>query len=191
MKNTFLKTTVGKFLALLMLFGCTQFFVSGQESEQGDLQEEQTELSGRNIVGAWRTAITLVNCQTGLPVSPVGRGLLTFNKGGTLSEYNAGPGSSPAMRSPGHGVWAQNDDRRNYSFVFVINRYDASSVFIGTTKVTAALELGVIGASGNLFTRNGVNDFNTYTTTASVEIFDARDNLIGTGCATSVGTRIQ
>ncbi len=191
MKSKFMQTIGRTFLALLMLFGCTQISVSGQESETGNSPEEQIERARPSIVGAWRTAVTQRNCQTGLPLAPASRGLFTFNKGGTLSEYNAGPGSSPAMRSPGHGVWAQNDDRDNYSFVFILNRYDASGVFIGTTKVTVALELGAIGARGNLFTGNAVNDFNTYTTNAAVEIFDARDNLIGRGCATSVGTRIQ
>jgi len=177
MKNKFLKTTVGTFLALLMLFGCTQFFVSGQESEQGDLQEEQAERSRQGIVGAWRTAITQLNCQTGLPLAPASRGLLTFNEGGTLAEYNS-PGPNPALRSPGHGVWEQQMRHRgNYSLVFMINRYDASGVFISSQKVRAALELS---ANGNGFTTN-----------AAVEIFDANDNLIGTGCATGVGTRIE
>lgn len=175
MKNKFLKTTVGTFLALLMLFGCTQFFVSGQESEQGDLQEEQAERSRQGIVGAWRTAITPRNCQTGLPVAPVGRGLITFHEGGTLSEFNLGPGQN---RSPGHGVWEQQMHHRgNFSGVFVINHYDATGVFIGTQKVRAAWELSESG--------------NGYTTNAAVEIFDANDNLIGTGCATGVGTRIE
>ncbi len=175
MKNTFLKTTVGTFLALLMLFGCTQFFVSGQESEQGDLQEEQAERARPSIEGAWRTAVTLRNCQTGLPVGGVGRGLITFHEGGTLSEFNLGPGQN---RSPGHGVWEQQMHHRgNFSGVFVLNRYDATGVFIGTQKVRAAWELST---SGNGFTSN-----------ASFEIFDANDNLIGTGCATSVGTRIE
>ena len=186
MKNTFMKTIGGAALAIFMLAMFAQVQVSAQI-----LEEVPPPGQTRDIVGAWRTAVTLRNCQTGLPVSPVGRGLFTFNKGGTLSEYNAGPGSSPAMRSPGHGVWAQNDDRDNYSFVFILNRYDASGVFIGTTKVTAALELGAIGARGNLFTGNAVNDFNTYTTNAAVEVFDAGDNLIGSGCATAVGTRIE
>ena len=174
MKNTFLKTTVGTFLALLMLFGCTQFFVSGQESETSDSLEEQTEGSQRNIVGAWRTAVTPRSCQTGLPVAPVGRGLITFHEGGTLSEFNLGPGQN---RSPGHGVWEDRRGRRNFSGVFVINRYDATGVFIGTQKVRAAWELST---SGNGFISN-----------AAVEIFDANDNLIGTGCATGVGTRIE
>ena len=177
MKNTFLKTTVGTFLTLLMLFGCTQIFVSGQESETGNSPEEQIERARPSIVGAWRTAVTLRNCQTGLPVSPVGRGLLTFHEGGTLSEFNASPALPPAMRSPGHGVWEEGHGRHHYSGVFVINRYEATGVFIGTTKVRPAWELSTSG--------------NGYTSNASFEIFDANDNLIGTGCATGVGTRIE
>ncbi len=181
MKNKYMQTTVGTFLALLMLFGFTQIFVSGQESETSDLQEKQAERSRDSLVGAWRTAVTRLNCQTGEPLAPASRGLFTFNEGGTLSEYNAGPGSTPAMRSPGHGVWEQNDNRGNYSFVFVINRYDASGVFIGIQKITATLAL-----SSDFRSVDGI--FNTI---ARVEIFDANDNLIGTGCATGVGTRIK
>ncbi len=176
MKNTFLKTTVGTFLALLMLFAGTQIFVSGQESETNNSPEEQSEHARQGIVGAWRTAVTLRNCQTGLPLAPASRGLLTFNEGGTLAEYNS-PGPNPALRSPGHGVWEQGHGSHNYSLVFMINRYDASGVFISSQKVRAALELS---ANGNGFTTN-----------AAVEIFDANDNLISTGCATGVGTRIE
>ena len=194
MKNKFMQIIGGTFMALLMLFGAAQIFVSGQESETSDSLEDQTERSQRNIVGAWRTAVTQRNCQTGVPLAPASRGLLTFNEGGTLSEFNAGPASPPAMRSPGHGVWERLREHE-YSFVFIINRYDASSVFIGTQKIRATLELGAreLGASGNVFTNNGAISAsrNSYTANASVEIFDAGDNLIGRGCATSVGTRIE
>src|SRR5215211_7969008 len=105
MKNKFMQTTVGTFLALLMLFGATQIFVTGQESEPGNLLEEQGERSGQSIGGAWQTVVTQRNCQTGLLVS-VGRGLITFHEGGTLSE-TLGSGRNPSSgqtRSPGHGV---------------------------------------------------------------------------------------
>ncbi len=176
MKSKFMQTIGGTFLALAMLFGVTQIFVSGQESEKGASSAEQTEHIRQGIVGAWRTAVTQRNCQTGLPLAPALRGLLTFNEGGTLAEYNS-PGQNPALRSPGHGVWEQQRGRRDYSFVFVINRYDASGVFISSQKVTATLKLSALG--------------NGFTTNAAVEIFDANDNLIGTGCATGVGTRIE
>jgi hypothetical protein len=56
-------------------------------------------------------------------------------------------------------------------------RYNTIGVFIGTQKITAALELG---ASGDEFT-----------THAAIEVFDANGNLIGTGCATTAATRFE
>ena len=178
MKNTFLKTTVGTFLALAMLFGCTQFFVSGQESETSDSLEEQTERSQQNIVGVWRTVVTSRNCETGLPVAPTFRGLITFNQDGTMSESSVAFGQTPALRSLSHGVWKeQRRGRRNYSFTYIHNRYDASGVFIGTRKITGTLDLGTIGDG--------------FTTNSLVEAFNADDILIGTGCSTAVGTRFE
>ncbi|MEJ7699708.1 MAG: hypothetical protein WKF71_08715 [Pyrinomonadaceae bacterium] len=78
MKSKFMQTTIGTFLALLMLFGVTQIFVSGQESETGNSPEEQAERSRDILVGAWRTAVTLRNCQTGLPLAPASERSVDF-----------------------------------------------------------------------------------------------------------------
>ncbi len=96
-----------------------------------------------------------------------------------MSEYGIsfGPGQTPALRSPGHGVWQQFDysGGQDYYFRFIFYRYDANGIFIGAQKIAATLQLE---ASGDRFNTN-----------SSVEVFDANDNRIGTGCATSVGTR--
>lgn len=127
------------------------------------------------MVGAWRTVVTLVNCQTGQPVgAPPIIGLSTFNLGGTMSEWG---GSSPAQRSPSHGVWQRDHGWRDYSFSFIFYRYDASGAFIGSQKVSAEAELAGNGDS--------------YTSVADVEILGVGDNVLATGCATSVGTRIE
>ena len=131
----------------------------------------------RTIQGAWRTMVTGLNCQTGDPLGPPFPGLFTFNKDGTMSEYGIGPGSSPALRSPGHGVWQRAQGWENYSYTFTHYRYDASGVFIGSHRVTSALQLG---ASGNEFT-----------TQADVEVLDANDNVIATFCAMAAGTRFE
>jgi hypothetical protein len=94
-----------------------------------------------------------------------------------MSEYGIGTGSSPALRSPGHGVWRREHGWQEYSFAFTYYRYNASGVFIGSQKVTAALELG---ASANEFASRSV-----------IEVFDVNDNLIGAGCATAAGTRFE
>lgn len=94
-----------------------------------------------------------------------------------MSEYGIGPGSSPALRSPGHGVWQPEQGWQEYSFAFTYYRYNASGVFIGSQKVTATLELGESG--------------DEFTTSSSIQVLDATDNVVGTGCGTAVGTRFE
>ena len=82
----------------------------------------------RTIRGVWRTVVTPRNCQTGQRYPDSLQGLFTFNQGGTMSEYGIGPGSSPALRSPGHGVWQREHGWQDYSFAFTYYRYNASGV---------------------------------------------------------------
>jgi len=92
-----------------------------------------------------------------------------------MSEYGIGPGSSPALRSPGHGVWQREHGRQEYSFAFTFYRYDASGAFIGSQRVTAGLELRPRR--------------DRFATRSVIEVLDINDDVVGTGCATAVGTR--
>jgi hypothetical protein len=145
-----------------------------------DTQEQQSSAPSaaheRSIQGVWRTAVTPRNCQTGDAILTLS-GLFTFNQGGTMAEYGIGPGSSPALRGPGHGVWQREHGWQDYSFAFTYYRYNASGVFLGAQKVTAALELE---ASGDEFASR-----------SAIEILDVNGAVIGTGCATAVGTRFE
>jgi hypothetical protein len=133
--------------------------------------------SERTIEGVWRTAVAPRNCETDV-VGPFGiRGLFTFHEGGTLSEFGVAPGSTPALRSPGHGVWQREHGWQDYSLAFTYYRYDVSGAFVGSQRVRAALELG---ASGDEFTGK-----------STVEVLDANDNVTATVCAASVGTRFE
>jgi hypothetical protein len=141
-------------------------------------QNSQSDASERTIVGVWRTTVTPLNCQTGEPVGvPPIRGLFTFNEGGTMSEYGIGPGSSPALRSPGHGVWQHEHGWQDYSFVFTYYRYNTSGALVGSQKVSASLELNANG--------------DEFTTQSAIQILDATDNVTGTACATAAGTRFE
>jgi hypothetical protein len=130
----------------------------------------------RSIQGTWRTVVTPYNCQTGVPFSPLA-GQFTFHQGGTMAEYGIGPGSSPALRSPGHGVWQRQHGWQLYSFAFTFYRYNASGVLLGSQKITGDLELG---GSGDAFATRSV-----------IEILDVNDVVVGSGCATAVGTRFE
>jgi hypothetical protein len=120
--------------------------------------------------------VTPRNCQTGEPIVSLS-GLFTFHQGGTMSEYGIGPGSSPALRSPGHGVWQREHGWREYSFAFTFYRYNASGALLGTQRVTAALDLGARG--------------DNFASRSTIEVLDVSDNVIGVGCATTLGTRFE
>ena len=170
------KQTLVIALAVITALTMTVSIVSGR-----NIQDKQSSASSnareRTVAGVWRTVVTPRNCQTGEPVGPSFPGLFTFNEGGTMSEYGISAGLSPALRSPGHGVWQREHGWQEYSLAFTFYRYNASGVFIASQKITATLELG---ASGDEFT-----------TTSAIEVFDANDNLIFTGCATAAGTRFE
>src|SRR4029077_7723501 len=89
-------------LAMTTALTMTSSVVYGHSDQD---RRASPDASERTIVGAWRTVVTPRNCQTGEQVAPSFHGLTTFHAHGTMSEYGVGPGSSPALRSPGHGVW--------------------------------------------------------------------------------------
>jgi hypothetical protein len=176
MSTRIFKQTFVIALAMIAALTVTVPIASGQKAEENQ-SSASSKARERTIVGVWRTMVTPRNCQTGEPVAPAFPGLFTFNKGGTMAEYGISPGQTPALRSPGHGAWQREHGWQDYSFAFTFYRYNASGVFIGSQKITGALELGAGG--------------DEFTTRSSVEVLDANDNVIGTGCATTVGTRFE
>ena len=165
MKNIFMKITGGVLLALLLGFGAAQTLVSGQE--------KGSERSIRSLEGVWRTTVTQRNCQTG-DIIRVFRGLSVYHEGGTMSETSTA--LPPAARSAGYGVW-DKDGHSTYSGSFVFLRFNPDGTFAGTQKTTSSI---VVGPTGD-----------TYDTTTSIQVYDANDNLLGTGCATATATRFE
>jgi hypothetical protein len=136
----------------------------------------QSGVNEQSIQGTWRTVVTPRNCQTGDPFTPLA-GQFTFHQGGTMAEYGIGPGSSPALRSPGHGVWQRRHGWQLYSFAFTFYRYNTSGALLGSQKITGELELGAGG--------------DTFVTRSVIEVLDVNDVQIGSGCATAAGTRFE
>src|SRR6266542_141401 len=102
-------------LAVITALTMTAFIVSGKDIQ---VTQSSAKASERTIAGVWRTVVTPRNCQTGETPVPSFPGLFTFNEGGTMSESGIGPGSSPALRSPGHGVWQREHGWQRYTFAF-------------------------------------------------------------------------
>ena len=159
MKNKFAATVIGVFTGTVALLVGAQALVSAKEND-----------ADRNLQGTWYTTVTIVNCDTGAPTPAVFPGILTFNKGETMS------GTSTVAPSV-FGVWSRTGGWENYAFAFTNFRYSSTGVFIGSQVVRQTVTLG---ASGNEFVSSG-----------TVEFLDTSGNKNGAGCAKATGVRFE
>ncbi len=176
MNNTFSKSIRWAVFTILTLAVGMQISVFGQDKQE-PAQEDNALRRNLSPVGVWRTLVTPRNCDTGAPLGPPFPGLFTFNKGGTMAEYGIGPGSSPALRSPGHGIWERERSWREFSFAFTFYRYDAAGIFLGSQKITANARFEP--------------DSNSFMSNSVVNILNVNGDVVATFCATAVATPFE
>ena len=99
---------------------------------------------------------------------------MTYNQGGTTEETDLG--GPVLVRLPGHGVW-RHQIGRQYSAAFRFLNFNPDRTFAGTNVVRSAISLGLSGSE--------------YSSTDTLEVFDANGTLILSGCATSTATRFE
>jgi hypothetical protein len=125
----------------------------------------------RTIVGVWQVTRMGVNCNDPNQHGPPFPALVTFHSDGTMTAD-----TGPDLNTNEYGSWQREPRSHNYSFRDVFYRFDENGTFVGS---------GVIAANVHL---TGANSF-TYS--ATIQIFDADGNLIGTFCGRATGTRFE
>jgi len=137
-------------------------FVAGSALAEGRLQ------------GTWRVQVNPVNCLTGapLPSFPV---LLSFARGGILTEVMGSPAFQPGQRTAGLGVWSRSD-RDTYKAVwdaFIL--FDSAVFKRGVQRLTWDFEL----------------DGEQMTFASTAQFYDISGNPLQATCASGTGTRFE
>jgi hypothetical protein len=125
------------------------------------------------MIGTWDVRVTLRHCETGDSIKTL-RAMNTFACGGTLIE--TGARATPNVSHFSHGTW-RHIGGQNYSAVLRFFRFDNEGAIAEMQKTTRHIELS--------------EDGNEFTSTGSLEVFDAGDNLIETHCATEAAKRLE
>ena len=126
------------------------------------------------LEGTWEIVVTVRDCATGAAFRSFPR-MVTFHKGGTLSEFAAGGiAAMPATRAPGHGAW---EYLGNASFAYSV-KFLRLTPFGGPDGNIAETRMVEMGPSGDSFSADGVA---TITLANGVQI---------PACATEAGTRL-
>lgn len=123
------------------------------------------------IEGVWESVITARDC-TSSAVLGTFRGAQVFNRGGTLSDTNAGP---PTLRGPGFGIWSRTDS--GYTAIFRFYRYNPDGSLAGSQRVTRVMSLSA--------------DANTVNSTNSTQVLALDGSVQQSTCATDVSTRFR
>jgi hypothetical protein len=120
--------------------------------------------------GVWNVNVTVRNCETGEIVRTV-RALNLYVHDGSMSET-----SSNIMRGPSVGTWRHVEDR-TYASMFEFFRFNLDGTFASTARVTRTIELSAHGTR--------------FTSTGTVEDFNAQNDRISIGCSTETAARAQ
>ena len=161
MNRVSLKAISGLVLTVFLILIATQIAASGQDAK------------GRRIEGTWRVQVTPTNCQGGAgPISFPGKN--TFLSGGSM--IATGSTTAPFLLSTGHGVWEHTGGR---TFVNTLEffAYTQDHTYVGIQKVTRNIELS--------------GDFDEFTSHDSFELIAPNGAVIGTGCSTVTGRRME
>lgn len=181
MKNTILKTFGSLTLAILIITAFAQISVSAQEDiiteEKSDEQTQEDSATQRNntraLEGVWNHTNTRRNCATGEAIQTFAV-MHTYMRGGTMLDY--GVGGAPLPRNTGQGIWSYQSGRR-YTTAFQFFRFNFDGTYAGKQVVREQIQLS----------QNG----NSYTATATAQVFDAGGNVLANNCSTGTATRFE
>jgi len=133
-------------------------------------QDTPVEPEGKGIEGTWDHQVTIRICANGAPIAQVST-MSTYGQGGVISEISGG--QSPAIRSPGLGVWSHVRGRE-YAEALRFYRFNPDGTRAGKTVIVSN------------FTHL-LDDTLDYISV--VKNYDANGILVSTLCATTVSTR--
>jgi len=133
-----------------------------------------TAQGAKALEGTWEAIATIRDCTSGAAIRSVPR-MITFAKGGTLSEYTAaGTATMPVSRAPGHGAWEYLGNA-SFSYSVKFMRLTSYGGPDGSISETRTLE---VSPTGDSYSADGVS---VITLGNGVQI---------PACATEAGTRL-
>lgn len=126
----------------------------------------------RGLEGMWDERISVINCETSVPLNSF-RATNQFSSGGSMTAVNTTP---PFLSGPTLGTWWPISRSGRFGVKMRFFRYNPDGSFAGVQQLSRDIQID--------------SDGETLTGTVVVEVFDADDNLLQTGCALEEGMRL-
>jgi hypothetical protein len=161
-------------------------------SDRAAAQSEESA-SKDGPVGPWTIQVTLRDCSTGAPLGPSFNSLVTFHRGGTLSESAGGTTFAPGQRSAGHGSWTRiGPDTYLQKFVAML-LFTTAPNLPGAPGFNPALPVspGFLAGSAVVTHTFVLTDADHATSSGTNVFFKADGTQYRSGCSTAVAQRFE
>jgi hypothetical protein len=160
-----MKTNLVRILALSALAAAA---VSAQTAEAVQANSQRSAAPAP-IVGVWDVAVTVVNCQTAALIRNV-HTVQMFQPDGAFSET-----TNTGTRGSSIGYWFRQEGQI-FGAAYFFFRYNADGSFASFAKAANNITLSPDGSQ--------------FTVTATIQDYDANNNLLSTGCVTQTAKRL-
>lgn len=151
--------------------------------------------SQQKLAGAWAVQVTLRDCATNAAIGAPFNSLVTFHRGGTISENTASLAFAPNQRSSGHGIWTR-EGQGGHTFrqrMVALILFDTPANLPGTPGFNPSLPIspGFFAGWQTVTHTLRLSDEDHATSAGTNEFYKANGELYRTGCSTAVGQRFE
>lgn len=144
------------------------------------------------LAGAWTLQVTLRNCETNAPMGSFAS-IVTFHRGGTLTESTGSLAFEPGQRSEGHGTWTRLGRNTFSQHVIGLLRFESLPNLPGTPQFDPSKPISPGFKAGwqTVEHRVRLTSGDSFESAGATTFFDANGQPYRPGCSTAVGHRFE
>jgi len=147
--------------------------------------------ASHSLVGTWLIQVTPRNCATQAPLSPPFNSLVTFHRGGTITESAGGVAFAPGQRSQGHGTWAQEGGQAYRQDMVALLLFDTEPNLPGTPTFdpTKPVSPGFFAGWQTISHTVRFTDADHFSSEGTNTFYKANRDVYRSGCSTATAER--
>ena len=154
--------------------------------------QSNASASQTGLVGVWAIQVTLRNCTTQAPQGSF-NSLVTFHRGGTLTESTASSGFPLGQRTTGHGSWDQTGGNRYRQHMIALMLFDTAPNLPGTPGFDPAKPVspGFFAGWATVTHTVELGDADSLSSAGTNAFYRSDGTVYRTGCSTAIGVRVE
>lgn len=163
-------------------------------SQSGVVRAQSTaSASDGGIAGPWLVQVTLRDCATGAPAGAPFNAIVTFHRGGTISESPGATAFAVGQRSNAHGSWSHLRGKMYSQDMLALVLFDTDPNLPGTPGFdpTKPITPGFFTGWQTVSHTVRLVDADHLTSSGTNAFYKTNGDLYRTGCSTAVGQRFQ